>query len=93
MLTKTKIALSLAMALGTISIGPATAKHRSHDHRAPIVQQQVAARTHGRDAEGYASPQDCAARLPPQPGDAAILIQDRFYRESIGDPFWTGECR
>jgi hypothetical protein len=88
MLTKTKIAFALAMALGTISIGPAMAKHRSH--HAP---QQVATRAHGVDAEGYASPQDCAARLPRQPGDAAILIQDRFFRESNGDPFWFGECR
>jgi hypothetical protein len=90
MLTKTKTAFAIAMALGAISIGPAMAKHRSH---APSAHQQMAARVHGRDAEGYASPQDCAARLPRQPGDAAILIQDRFYRESIGDPFWTGECR
>jgi hypothetical protein len=93
MRTRTKMAFSIALALGTMSIGPAMAKHRPHDHRVPTAQQQAAAPAHGRDAEGYASPQDCAARLPRQPGDAAILIQDRFFRESMGDPFWFGECR
>jgi hypothetical protein len=93
MLTKTKIALSIAMALGAIAIGPAMAKHRSHGHHVLTAQRQVPAHAHQRDAEGYASPADCAARLPPQPGDAAILIQDRFFRETNGDPFWFGECR
>jgi hypothetical protein len=91
MLTKTKIAISIALALGAISVGPAMAKHRTHGHHMSVVQH--AATVHGRDAEGYASREDCAARLPRQPGDAAILIQDRFFRETNGDPFWVGECR
>jgi hypothetical protein len=39
------------------------------------------------DEERYAK---CFARM--QPGDMAIFIQDRGYRESLGVPFWQGEC-
>jgi hypothetical protein len=45
----------------------------------------------------YASSSNCSASKQTnpsrmQPGETAIMIQDRFYRESVGVPFDNGEC-
>jgi hypothetical protein len=45
----------------------------------------------------YAMSSNCSSskRINParvQPGETAIMIQDRFYRESVGVPFDNGEC-
>jgi hypothetical protein len=96
MLSKTILAVCGAIVLGGAIGAPALARTAAHHHHATVHRHMPAgsASDHaGRDAEGYASARDCAARLPYQPGDGAIRIQDRFYRESVGDPFWAGECR
>jgi hypothetical protein len=52
---------------------------------------------HSRQPGVYATSSHCSSSnrinlSRRQPGDAAIMIQDRFYRESIGLPFDAGEC-
>jgi hypothetical protein len=61
MFNTTKIALSVAIILGTVSGGFAATKHPSHNHRGTAAQRQAPAATaentaFGSSAYGYATP-------------------------------------
>jgi hypothetical protein len=86
----TRAALSAVAAL-TISSGAfATNAHRTHPHRPGIEEQRLPPKVYGSYAHCSPSKGSDFSRL--QPGDVAIMIQDRGYRDSIGDPFDQGEC-
>jgi hypothetical protein len=87
----TRAALSAVAAL-TISSGAfATNAHRTHPHRPSIGEQRLPPNVYGGYAHCSPSTRTDFSRL--QPGEVAIMIQDRGYRGSIGDPFDQGECR
>jgi hypothetical protein len=82
MLTTSKIALSLALALGAASPVMAAAKHPVHQHRVAVERQLP-----GASAYGYAS----SRSDNPAPTDPAVL--EALKRQAAGDPrCWGGNC-
>jgi hypothetical protein len=82
MSTKSKIALSLALALGTASAAMAAPKHVVHHHRIAAARPLS-----GANAYGYAN---FGARNPAQ-ADPAVL--EALKRQAAGDPrCWGGNC-
>jgi hypothetical protein len=88
MFTTIKLALLVAIVLGIASAAQAATKHQIHRHDGPAVE---------RPSGIYATFSRCSpskridlSRL--QPGEMAIMIQSRGYRESEGTPVTEGEC-
>jgi hypothetical protein len=77
MVSKSKIALSLAIVLSAASGAMAATKHPVH-HRVAVEQQQTGANAYGYANNGYAN-SGYAARQPNEPAYMAIQSQD--YRE------------
>jgi len=77
-----KIALSVAIVLGTASGVLAATKNSAHRHHGPVVESQMPAGAYG----AYGS-----ATRPSEMG--AILIQDRDFSFSNGfNPYCGGKC-
>jgi len=88
MFTTTKLALSVAIVLGIASAAPAASKERVDRHKGSAVERS---QVYGEFAHCSPSRRIDLNRL--QPGEMAIMIQSRGYRESIdGAPFSEGEC-
>jgi hypothetical protein len=78
MLSKTRIALSIAIVLVTASAGMAATQHRIHHHRASIERQLPGASTYGYANFGNA--------YPPS-------VLEALKRQAAGDPrCWGGNC-
>jgi hypothetical protein len=91
MFTIMKVALSAATALGISGAASATSVHRTHSHRTAVDDQVLPPKGYGSFA--HCSPSSRTAFSRRQPGEAAIIIQDRGYREDTGLPFDAGECQ
>jgi hypothetical protein len=85
----TKLVFAAAIASSSV---PALAGsvHRPHAYRSAVVAQPLPPSVYGRHAHCTAANRIDFKRL--QPGEMAIMIQDRGFRESVGDPFDKGEC-
>ena len=85
MFNSTKIALSLALVLGTASATMAATKHPDHGQRTAVARQ-VPASAFGANAS--------ANRVSGRLGETgAILIQDRDNGNAgIGTPYCGGKC-
>ena len=75
MFNKTKIALSVAIVLGTASGAFAATKH--HGHKAPVVQGQVSASAYNANASVGGN----TGRIV---GSGAMMIQDRDWADQVG---------
>jgi hypothetical protein len=84
-----KIALSVAMVVGTASGVFAATKHSTARHHGPVVQSQVQADAYGAYASASRKP---AAGQRPETG--AILIQDRDNSFAFGGShiYCDGRC-
>ncbi len=80
MLNKTKIALSLAVILGTASAASAATKHPVRHETVPALEQQVPVVSEG--IYGYSATSGTAVRLR-EP--TYIAIQDQFLHDSLGE--------
>jgi hypothetical protein len=89
MLSKIGMALFItAVCVG--SSATAVVRHKPHQHHhTRVAQSQQQPRVYGCSAEGFAKSSDYFSHM--QPGEMAIMIQDRGYRESVGSPFWSCE--
>ena len=76
MLTRSKIALSLALVLGTASAAAAATKHPAHDQRTAVERQAPAA--------AYQSFGSARGNGPVQE-PTYMYIQDEGYRNSLGE--------
>jgi hypothetical protein len=90
MFAAARFALSTAIALSISSGAFATTAHRSGSHHPRIEDRQLPPKVYGSFA--HCSPSNRIAFSRLQPGEMAIMIQDRGYQESIGAPFDQGEC-
>jgi hypothetical protein len=70
MLNSTKLALSVAIVLGTVSGSFAATKHPIHNHRGTVAQRQVPAGSDGEAAFGSSAYADDAPfHIPPFGGN------------------------
>jgi hypothetical protein len=67
---------------------PALAATAQRPHATPVIAQP----SHVYARHAHCSPANRIDFKRLQPGEMAIMIQDRGFRESVGDPFDKGEC-
>jgi hypothetical protein len=85
-----RVVLSTAIALSIATTAFATSGHRTHSRQTAVDERVLPARVYGSSAQCSRSNRMALSRF--QPGEAAVIIQDRGYRESIGFSFDEGEC-
>jgi hypothetical protein len=85
-----KVAFSTAIALGISTTAFAASEYRITSRHAAVRIVVPAPRVYGSFAHCSPSSWMVFSRL--QPGEAAIMIQDRGYRGDVGLPFHAGEC-